>query len=200
MGDRTEKTDATLLAMARGGDGQAFQALFDRYARRVRAAIARRLPAAVRRKISISDVVQEARIVAMRQLRDFEDRGAGSFGAWLRKIVEVKTHEAIRRYRGPAKRDVAREVDDGSTSRARNLPARGPSPSEALMSREEQAAARRALAALPEDYREILYLTRDQGLTIREAAERMGRSLEAAKKLSARALARFGELLNGGGR
>ena len=47
------------------------------------------------------------------------------------------------------------------------------------------------MAALPADYREILRLCREEGLTLREAAERMGRSREAAKKLYGRALVRF---------
>jgi DNA-directed RNA polymerase specialized sigma24 family protein len=96
-----------LLVQARQGDERAFEALFERYMARIRRGIARALPGAVHRKISISDVVQEARIVAMRRLGDFEDRGPGSFGAWLSKIVEVKIHEAVRKYKGPAKRDIA---------------------------------------------------------------------------------------------
>ena len=200
VGKNRQDVDAALVARAREGDERAFEALFERYMARIRRGIAHALPGAVRRKISISDVIQEARIVAMRRVGDFEDRGPGSFEAWLSKIVEVKIHEAVRKYKGPAKRDIAREVDDGSTSRARNLPARGPTPSEVLVQKEDHAAAQRALANLPEDYREILLLTRAQGLTIREAAERMGRSLDAAKKLSARALARFGELLERDGK
>jgi DNA-directed RNA polymerase specialized sigma24 family protein len=89
-----------------------------------------------------------------------------------------------------------REVDDGSTSRARN-----PWPGDRRPANPQQRITPpQRTGGLPEDYREILLLTRAQGLTIREAAERMGRSLEAAKKLSARALARFGELLDRDGK
>lgn len=199
MSRSQREVDTALLAQAKRGDQRAFEVLFDRYVALVRRGIARDLPGAVRRKISISDVIQEARIVALRRLAAFEDRGPGSFGAWLNRIVEVKVHEAVRKFKGPAKRDVAREVEDRTASRARNLPGREPTPSEVLMRKEDQAAARRALAALPDDYRQILLLTRGQGLTIREAAVRMGRSLEAAKKLSARALAKFGEILGKNG-
>jgi RNA polymerase sigma factor (sigma-70 family) len=52
----------------------------------------------------------------------------------------------------------------------------------------------RALGALPPDYREILRLVREEGLTLREAAQRMNRSREAAKKLYGRALFRLTEV------
>jgi RNA polymerase sigma-70 factor (ECF subfamily) len=199
--DSADTPDAILLQRAREGDGTAFQELFERHMSLIRAKIRHRLPPAVRRKVSASDVVQEARIVAMRRLSEFEDRGPGSFGAWIHRIVELKLHEAVRHFRGPAKRHVGREVGEGSVTRARQIAAPDPTPSQVLMHAEEQEAARRALAALPEDYRTILVLTREKGLTLREAAGRMGRTLDAARKLSARALRRFAVLLQseGGG-
>jgi DNA-directed RNA polymerase specialized sigma24 family protein len=51
------------------------------------------------------------------------------------------------------------------------------------------------LKGLPEDYRRILELVQFEGLTLRDAAGRMGRSYEAAKKLYGRALSRFAKEL-----
>jgi RNA polymerase sigma-70 factor (ECF subfamily) len=67
------------------------------------------------------------------------------------------------------------------------------------MAAESRAAVRRALDALPPDYRSVLLLTRFEGLSLAEAAARMGRSREAAKKLHARALARLALLLGAAG-
>ena len=49
------------------------------------------------------------------------------------------------------------------------------------------------MASLPPDYREVLRLAREEDLSLREVAERMGRSREAIKKLYGRALLRFKE-------
>ena len=54
------------------------------------------------------------------------------------------------------------------------------------------------LKRLPSEYREILALTRTEGLDLRQAAERMGRSYEATRKLVSRALTRFHEELIAG--
>jgi RNA polymerase sigma factor (sigma-70 family) len=73
-----------------------------------------------------------------------------------------------------------------------------PSPSEIACGVEEVLRVRRTLAELREDDREILRLTFEERLTLREAAARMGRSREATKKLYARALRRFKEALEKG--
>ena len=44
------------------------------------------------------------------------------------------------------------------------------------------------MAALSEDHREVLRLALEEGLSLRECAERMGRSREAMKKLYGRAV------------
>ncbi|MHC4941351.1 MAG: sigma factor-like helix-turn-helix DNA-binding protein [Planctomycetota bacterium] len=48
-----------------------------------------------------------------------------------------------------------------------------------------------AFRSLGEDDRQVLRLVREEGVTLAGAADRMGRSYEATKKLYARALARF---------
>ena len=53
--------------------------------------------------------------------------------------------------------------------------------------------------ALPPDYRTILRLVKEEGLTMRAAGERMGRSREAAKKLYGRALLRLTEVFRARG-
>ena len=64
------------------------------------------------------------------------------------------------------------------------------------MTAELEEAARRAMAALPADYGEVLRLRQEEHLSLGEAAKRMGRSKEAARKLYSRALARLAERLD----
>jgi len=183
--------DESLLRRMRAGDESAFHRLFDRHAPAISARVRKMLPAAVQRKVSVSDVVQEARIVAHRRRQDFEDRHGNALKAWLLKIAELKARHAVRRYGTVAKRAIAREQSRNGRTETAGFVDPGPSPSQAAMDAELSAVALRAMAALPPDYREVLRLARIEGLTLAEVATRMGRSREAAKKLYGRALARF---------
>lgn len=187
-----EADDAALLTRARAGDAEALRALFDRHRGALEARIRRFLPRAVQRKVSVSDVVQEARILAFARTRSFEPEREGAYRAWLLRIAELKAREALRAHAGTSKRAVGREVTQGDASVAPDGAARGPSPSAAAMTAETRDLVLRALATLPPDYREVLRLARLEELPIREVAERMGRSTEAIKKLYGRALASFG--------
>lgn len=199
MGERGAdgRADESLFRRMRAGDESAFQSLFDRHVPEMSARVRRMLPAAVQRKVSVSDVVQEARIAAHGRRRDFENRHGNALRAWLLKIAELKARQAVRRYGGTAKRAAAREVSRNGRADTAGFAHPGPSPSQAAMDAELATIALRAMAALPPDYREVLRLARIEGLTLAEVADRMGRSREAAKKLYGRALARFTELFEG---
>ena len=184
--------DASLLVRARAGDEDALRLLFDRHRAALEARIRRFLPRTVQRKISVSDVVQEARILAFARTGAFEPTREGAYRAWLLRIAELKAREALRAHTGTSKRAVGREVSHDGDAAGPDGAACGPSPSEAAMTVETRDAVHRTLATLPPDYREVLRLARFEGLSLREVADRMGRSTEAIKKLYGRALTRFG--------
>lgn len=72
-----------------------------------------------------------------------------------------------------------------------------PSPSEKSVKRERAVILSQAIAQLPADYREALILHRLEGLTMAEAAKRMGRSVGSVQKLLARGLLELRRLLEG---
>jgi RNA polymerase sigma-70 factor (ECF subfamily) len=188
-------TDGELVRRAREGDGAALRSLFGRHRDRLEARVRRRLSTAILRKVSAADVLQEAYLTAHERLSDFEDRGDGSFGRWLGRIVDHKLMHAVRRFAGTDKRAAAGEVTRGGRCETGNFPGRGPTPSQLAIAGELRERTRRALAALPEDHRRILDLRQEEHLSLDEAAERLGRTREATRKLYSRALARLAELL-----
>ena len=195
-GDRVRGEDRPddeerLLEEARAGDPAAFCTLFDRHVAELEGSIRRRMSPGVRRKVSVSDVVQEARIVAFQKLAAFERRGAGAFRAWLLAIARLQAHRAVRRHASTAKRDAGREVSRADAASSPSAVAHDPSPVDAAIASEVRESVARTLARLPPDYREVLRLTQFEGLTLRDAAERMGRTREATKKLYGRAMIRF---------
>jgi len=182
----TGPDDAELVRLARDGDDAAFRLLFDRYSKVLLARIEGRLPPGLHRKLGASDVLQESYLVALRRMGSFEDRGTGSFGRWLGGIVELKIREAMRQYAGAGKRAVAREV---ARADVEDPAGRDPTPSVSAIAGETELRARAAIAALPEDHRQVIRLLQEQQLSLDETARRMGRTRHAVQKLYERALA-----------
>jgi RNA polymerase sigma factor (sigma-70 family) len=69
------------------------------------------------------------------------------------------------------------------------------SPSRQARRREQAALLAEALRQLPEDYREVLILLHLEEQSFPEVARRLRRSVEAVKKLWARAVPRLREVL-----
>jgi RNA polymerase sigma-70 factor (ECF subfamily) len=182
--------EKALVGRARDGDEEAFRELFEAHAGLLTGRIGRGLPNRLRRRVSVADVLQETRIVAHRRLGAF-DPDRGPFRNWLLGIADNNVRSATRRHAGPARKAGRAEISHGARPDTANLPGNGPSPSEVAMSAELCEQLRQAVASLPADYREVLRLTREEGLRLDEAAERMGRSRAAVKKLVSRALCRL---------
>jgi RNA polymerase sigma-70 factor (ECF subfamily) len=197
ISDATDPTDEDLVRRVRAGDEAAARLLFERHAAELRAKARARLPAALRGKVAESDVIQDAWLAAFLALGKFEDRGDGSFGRWLRGIVEHKIREEAGRHLGARKRDARRDARL-LTDEARSIPSPDqPSPSEAAAAGESAADLRRVIESLPEDHATVLRLVYLDGLTLAEAGERMCRSADAVRKTYGRALARLAEKVRG---
>jgi RNA polymerase sigma-70 factor (subfamily 1) len=187
--------ELALLRRFRDGDEAALELLFERHSSALTQRILRSLPAPMRRRMAVSDVIQETHLAAFQSRAAFEDRGAQSFRCWLLGIVDNKVRQAIRHHVGTAQRSMKRELTRSKRPDTAALGPSDPSPSQAAVASETTLQVRDAIAALPEDYGRILRLTRYDGLNLREAAEEMGRSHAAARQLYGRALRRLSEAL-----
>jgi len=183
-----ERTDAELVAAARKGDARALRRLFGRYERSARERIRRRLPASVLRKTDPEDVLQEAYLVAATRLEDFRPETEDAFGRWFARIVANKIRECLRHYVGATGRTVRRELTRGARPDTACQRGRGPTPSRVASEAEQGGVVRSFLDSLRPAEREIIELVSLAGLTLREAAERLGCSREAAKKRFSRAV------------
>jgi RNA polymerase sigma-70 factor (ECF subfamily) len=182
-----EPSDEDLVRRVRAGDEGATHRLFDRHLPALRAKAQARLPEALRRKVGASDVVQEAWLAAFVALGDFKDAGDGSFGRWLRKIVERKVSDEVRRHTR-VKRSAGREVRF-ATAAERLEPDKGQAtPSQAAGDAEESAALRAVIEGLPPDHTRVIRLVHQEGLSLVEAGQRMGRSPDATRMLYGRAM------------
>src|SRR5512145_2386790 len=88
--NRMPQTDAATVALARGGDNEAFRTLVERHSRAVYR-VAHRLTG---NPSDAEDVVQETFLKAYRQLGRFESRA--NFSTWLHRIAVNCSIDLIR--------------------------------------------------------------------------------------------------------
>ncbi|OWK39693.1 sigma-70 family RNA polymerase sigma factor [Fimbriiglobus ruber] len=149
----------------------------------------REMDDALRGKGGASDIVQETFLEAQRDFAGFRGTSEAELIAWLRRLLLNNVHNFARHYRGTAKRLASREVPlDGADH---DVPARAPTPSGRIMADEQVDQLRLAIARLPEEYRTVLTLRYDDGLSFEEVATKLDRTPNAARKLWARAVERL---------
>jgi RNA polymerase sigma-70 factor (ECF subfamily) len=153
-------------------------------------------------KLDPSDIVQETMLKAHQAMLEgqFCRQSEAETTAWLRTILANALADAARRY-GTYARDVQRErsqqqaVEESSSRLEQWLAAEKSSPAEAVLRQEQLLRLAAALAQLPEDQRLAVELRHLKGVSLAEAAEKLGRSKGAVAKLLFRGLDRLRELL-----
>src|SRR3954447_25263205 len=151
-----------MLAHARKGDEQQLGKLLTLYRNYLTILAATQLDARLRRRISPSDLVQEAMLGAYRDFQKFRGQTERELLAWLRQILINCLHHAYEAHIQAGRRDIRREVSlddmnramDRSVTRLKHVLAdRGPSPSEPAHRRERAVAIADQLAKLKPDDR-----------------------------------------------
>jgi RNA polymerase sigma-70 factor (ECF subfamily) len=169
-----------LAASACQGDREAFAALVAAVEGRLTALLEARIGAHLRGALPVEDARQETLLRAFQAIGRFRWQGEDSFLRWLAGIAERVILEAARRSESRGTLELTREPDAGDPSAATRL-------------RREERFARleRALSCLSPEQREVVLLARRDGLTVREVAQRVGRSLDATKQILSRSLKRL---------
>lgn len=164
--------DRALVERARGGDKEAFRALFVRYHRR---AFALAL-GVVHNQDDALDVVQEAFLKAHRHLASFE--GTASFYTWLYRIVTNVAIDHLRKQNRAQTVDyddaVAHLEEDSPAGEEALLPQLlGGNPVKELARREIREKIEAALARLSPNHRAVLVMREIDGLSYEEMAKAM---------------------------
>lgn len=183
-----------LVALAKGGDESAVDQLCRVYTERVRWMVRLRMGRELRRKLDSMDVVQDVLIHALGGITDFTYENEGDFVRWLSRIAENALRDNWDRFHAE-KRDIRKEIPLGnggrrSGSRLSGVP--GPvattTPSVILSRKEDLARLEKAIDALKPEYKEVIVLTKIEGLGYQQIADRLGKSSEAVRKLVSRAM------------
>jgi RNA polymerase sigma-70 factor (ECF subfamily) len=192
-----------LLALARGGSGEALGRLLESYRAYLTLLARLEISKRLQSKADAQDLVQETFLQAHKHFAGFRGHTEGELVGWLRQILAATLANLVRRYCGTRRRDIrlerqlATDLDHSSRELDRALVMLGSTPSQRAARREQAVVLADALGKLPLEYREIIILRHLEGVSFPEIAERMGRSLDSIKRKWTPALAELRSFLGG---
>jgi RNA polymerase sigma-70 factor, ECF subfamily len=159
--------DDTLISMTLAGRPECFAVLMDRHL----LAVKRQVLSMLYNTIDADDLVQEVLLKAWRSLSTF--RSEASFRTW---ITRVAINEVLQWYRRERHRSRCQSPDDFDT-----FASLCDSPHHHFARAEAAQRVRKALARLPEKYREVLVLREFDQLSVQETAHSLQASVPAVK-------------------
>ncbi|MDQ6749941.1 MAG: sigma-70 family RNA polymerase sigma factor [Actinomycetota bacterium] len=181
-----ELGDHALVAEIRRGDERAFEALYDRYVRRITAYV----KGMVHDHGRAEDVTQEIFMSALRRMRETERPIA--FKPW---IYEIARNACIDQHRRSKRsEEVSYDADHrlGGSDHLR-LVTTQPTPDAAVDTKQQLDHLCGAFGGLTENHHEILVLRELEGMSYREIGDRMGLTRPAVESTLFRARRRLTE-------
>ncbi len=200
-----------LLSKARAGETEALGELCALYRNYLRMVVRTGLGPRLRERLELSDVVQEALVEVVRQFPQFTGQNEAALVGWLRRLVGQKLAD-LGRYHSRTKRA------GGATALPLDAPWEGgggenqgdyagrlldmlalsqTSPSEVVSRRELIVLLADALAALPTEEADVLWLYHADGLSFEAIGDRMGLTRKSVRGVWARGLKRLKRSLEG---
>jgi len=182
-------SEAQWLAKAHAGSPEALGKLLEGCRRYLLQIANSELDSQMQTKLGASDIVQETFLEAQRAFDRFQGDSSAELRAWLRAILLNKVADSNRQFRGTAKREIGKELALSAKEQTAPEPiVPTPSPSNLLMREERATALTVALAQLPPHYRQVIIWRQVEDLSFEEIASRLGKSIDAVRKLWWRAL------------
>ena len=175
-----ESTVQVLVDRARKGDREAFDEIVNRFRSRLRDSVERWSRFRLGPRVDVEDVLQETFLRAYRSLDRFKCPEQGNAELLFRWICGI-----AKRALGDLFRKAA--THENSASSIERVSS-GPSQSRVQRREERMDRLQEALDKLPPDYRQVLVLSRLEGLSAQEIADRMGRTPNAVYHLIVRGL------------
>lgn len=165
-----------LVTAALAGDADAFTALVERLRPRLVLWCAARMSERLRAHLEPDDAAQDILLALHKDLRSYQGPPDKHFFGWFFTLAENKMRDLVD-YWSAAKRQPGEPLRHSQTS-----------PSQAAARRELATVVRDAVAALPDDYRDVVRLLKLEGRDVAEVAQIMERSENAVRILYCRAL------------
>ena len=185
----TDCSSIDLLDLAKSGDRDALEVLFERYLKPLRTWASGRLPRWARDMADTQDFVQDALLQTFKRIELFEPERAGALQAYLRQAVMNRIRDEYRRTR---RRQPVHTLDEQHADR----------PALAARGGDRRGVAWRyesALARLRPEERDAIVGRIEMDLTYEELADTLGRpNANAARSAVVRAIVRLAEEMGRG--
>ena len=201
MNHNDDPSVSELLALAREGDAQMREQLFDACRSYLNLLARNQVEPWMQGKVDASDIVQQTLLEAYRDFEQFQGDSEGEWVAWLRCILERNATDFIRHYRSTAKRNIRREValphpsDDSSIHNGFEPSSPDATPSQQFLQSAEALRIVEALQDLSPDHRRVIELRNLQRLKFDEIAKLMERKRPAVQMLWMRAVEKLKRLV-----
>ena len=183
-----------LVVLAKDGDESALNQLWAVYGPRVLWLVRLRMGKELRSKLESMDLVQDVLVCALKDLGNFTYKNEGDLVRWLSRIADNRLRDNLDRLHAD-KRDIRKEVRLNShwaTAGDSFVPvaeyADITTPSAIMSRREDLVRLEKAIDALKPEYGEVIVLTKIEGLSHKEIADKLGKSSDAVRKLASRAM------------
>jgi RNA polymerase sigma factor (sigma-70 family) len=189
-----------LLEKALEGDQSALAQVLTRDGQVARRALHDAIPARWQSLLSLDDVMQQTYAEAVVALPRFENRGEGSFAAWLTQLARFTLLDAIRMLEadkrgGDRKRIMAPSRDDSCSNLFDMLCQTMGTPSRFAARHEAASAILQAIEQLPGPQKQVVEMYDLQNKPVAEVAAALGRSEGAVYLLRVRAHRRLAEMM-----
>ena len=193
--DRVEE----LVTSAHDGDVDALNELFQRYHQTMVEMARRKLGPRLRLKEDPDDLAQTTFREAARDFHGYRYQGEGSLLRWLIQILQNKIRDKAEFY-SAGKRDLSRElgmeIKVGDEARTLEFLSEDLSVTQVVQRDERVSHLRDSLTELSAEHRQAITLVFFEGLTLRQAGERMGgKSEDAVRMMLRRAEGKLGDRL-----
>ena len=186
LGPLSSESTVELLQLAKDGNQEALDRLFQRCIPALRRWARGRLPQSARGMLETSDVVQDAVVSAMRRLEVFESRHQGALLAYLREAVMNRIRDVLRQHqRRPASAVLPDDLKDEATSAL-----------ERVIGAEDMARYETALQRLKASDREAIIGRLEMQYSYEELAVALNKPTpDAARVAVTRAMKRLAEVM-----
>lgn len=168
--------DDELMARIAGGDGKAFQTLFDRHSKKV-LGYARRLMGDIHRA---EDISQEVWMKVIRNASQY--KASTHFNAWVLTMTRNSCFDLLR---SSAQKDRSLQTEEEGEIQVPDLEAKDVE--QQLIEASDKVVVRQKIEELPQDQRVLIIAWITEDLNYEELSELSGKSISAVKSLLFRA-------------
>ncbi len=189
--------ESELLHQAVAGDRAALSHVLLLHYDGLQQHIQRRLSGELQRHVSADDILHQTMVRAARGICQYEPRHENAFLAWLKTIADNLIRDAHKKTKRERRADAGDAVDQGSSWAAlvERLAGDGSTPSVKVQQHDNARRLRAAVAALPDEYRQVIerYYLENQSLD--EIAQAVGGTKGSVRAMCYRARKRLRELM-----